>query len=366
MRLCRPALAALFLTGMTFTSAPAAEGMWTFDRFPFDKVEKTYGFKPEQALLDHMRLSSLRIKGRCSASFVSPQGLVQTNHHCVTSCIRALSTQAQDLLASGFYAKEAKDERKCDGLDLDQLLAITDVTERLKAVTAKDGADVSDAVDEEKEAIIKECANGNAAIRCEVVELYGGALHNLYKFRTYRDVRLVLAPERAVASFGGDIDDFEFPRFSLDVTYLRVYVDDEPLDTSANYLRYAKADAEPGDVILAPGSPGWTDRDLTLAQLEFRRDVELPRGIIYNAELRGLLTEFTAKGQKQARAAASLLEPSRPFAPLRPAAVRGTRRPDDHQDAGGVRKSGAGKDRRRSRPAGEVWRRLGQDRGVDR
>ena len=307
MRLSAPAFAALVVTGMTLASAQAAEGMWTFNHFPFDKAEKDYGFKPDQALLDHLRLSSLRIKGRCSASFVSPQGLVQTNHHCMTSCIRALSTQTRDLMAAGFYAKEAKDELKCGGLDVDQLLAITDVTERLRATAAKEGAEASDAVDAEKEALIKECANGDATIRCEVVELHGGGLYNVYKFRTYRDVRLVLAPERAIAAFGGDLDDFEFPRFAFDFAYLRVYVDDQPLDTSANYVRYARADAQPDDVIFVPGSPGWTDRHLTLAQLEFRRDVELPRSIFYNAELLGLLTEHATKGSKQARAASALL-----------------------------------------------------------
>ena len=307
MRLSRPAFAALFLSGVTFTDASAAEGMWTFDRFPFDKAEKAYGFKPDQAQLDRMRMASLRIKGRCSASFVSPQGLVQTNHHCVTSCLRALSKPPEDPLTSGFYANEAKDELKCSGLDLDQLIAITDVTERLNAVTAKEGADLSDAIDDEKEAIIKECANSDAAIRCEVVEMHGGALHNLYKFRTHRDVRLVLAPERAIASFGGTIDDFEFPRFTFDVAFLRVYVDDVPLDTSANYFPYAKTDAQPDDVVLVPGSPGFTDRHLTVAQLEFRRDVELARGLTYNAELRGLLTEFARRQKSMPPAASSLL-----------------------------------------------------------
>jgi hypothetical protein len=308
MRPVSAAFTALLLAGMTLTSAQGAEGMWTLDQFPFEKAEKAYGFKPDQALLDQMRLSSLRIKGSCSASFVSPHGLVQTNHHCVTSCIKARSTQAQDLMVSGFYANEAKDELKCSGLELDQLIAITDVTERLNgAGAAKDETETRDAVASEKKAIIEECAQGDAATRCEVVELHGGGVRNVYKFRTYRDVRLVLAPERAMASFGGELDNFEFPRFAFDVAYLRIYVDDKPLDSSTHCLRYAKTDAQPGDITFVPGSPGWTDRLLTVAQLEFRRDVELPQLIFYNAELRGVLSEYSARGAKQMRAASALL-----------------------------------------------------------
>ena len=141
------------------------------------------------------------------------------------------------------------------GLDLDQLLAITDVTERLKvAGAAKEGEEAGDAVASEKETIIKECADGDAAMRCEVVELHGGgASQPSTSSARYRDVRLVLAPERAMASFGGEIDNFEFPRFAFDVAYLRVYADDQPLDTSANYFRYAKADAQPGRRHFRPG-----------------------------------------------------------------------------------------------------------------
>ncbi len=279
--------------------------MWLFNHFPADKVEKAYGFKPDQAWLDHVRLSTLRIPGHCSASFVSPHGLVLTNHHCVSSCIESLSNAKQDLAASGFYAKQAGDELKCAGLELDQPLAITDVTERINRVTAgKDGADFNAAYLAERAIINGECIGGEPNIRCEVIDLHGGGLYNLYRNRIYDDVRLVFVPEHAIADFGGDIDDFHFPHTSLDIAYLRIYADGKPLDTSANYLHQATADIEPGDVTFASGSPGFTFRGDTLARLEFRRDVELPRDIFYDLELRGLLTEFSAIGADQGRIAA--------------------------------------------------------------
>ena len=291
------ALAPLFVATI-LTAAHAAEGMWTFEHFPFDKLEQAYGFKADQALLDHIRLSSLRIKERCSASFVSPHGLVQTNRHCVISCIPR-PRNSQDV---GFYAKEAEHEQRCV-LQLDQLLAITDVTARLKNARG-----TAAGFNAEWQTILKECRAGAAAnIRCELVVLHGGGLYSLYRFRVFSDVRLVLAPERAIGSFGGEIDDFEFPRHSFDIAYLRVYDQDRPLDTNAHFLRYAKADAQVGDLTIVAGSPGWTDRSMTLAQLEFRRDIELPQDIIYHSELLGLVTGYAARGEEQALAVAPLL-----------------------------------------------------------
>jgi hypothetical protein len=303
----RARLAAAVAIAVVLPSAAsiADEGMWLFNHFPADKVEKAYGFKPDQAWLDHVRLSTLRIPGHCSASFVSPHGLVLTNHHCVSNCIESLSNPKQDLAASGFYAKQAGDELKCVGLELDQPLAITDVTERINRVTAgKDGAEFNAAYLAERAVINGECIGGEANIRCEVIDLHGGGLYSLYRNRVYDDVRLVFVPEHAIADFGGDIDDFHFPHTSLDIAYLRIYADGKPLDTTANHLHQAAADIEPGDVTFAAGSPGFTFRGDTLARLEFRRDVELPRDIFYDRELRGLLTEFSAIGVDQGRIAA--------------------------------------------------------------
>ena len=286
---------------MTLTAAHAAEGMWTFNDFPFETVEKAYGFRPSRAWLDHVRLSSLRLADGCSASFVSPHGLVQTNHHCVTGCIAQLSTATQDFIASGFYAKQAQDELKCPEEEINQLVAITDVTDRIHKATADKGDAFSKALKVAMAGLEKECTGNDETISCDVVELYNGGVFNLYKYRRYRDVRLVFAPEQSIASFGGDSDNFEFPRYNLDVAYLRVYVDDKPLDTKANYLRHARTDARPGEPTFTSGHPGSTHRQETVAALEFRRDVLLPRELIYNSELRGILTEFSTRGAEQAR-----------------------------------------------------------------
>ena len=308
MRLSAATLAALLLAIASLKPALADEGMWTTDDFPADKVKQSYDFKPDQAWLDHVRLSSLRLARGCSASFVSPYGLVQTNYHCAHGCIEQLSTKTDDMVASGFYAKELRDERKCPNVEADQLIAIVDVTDRVdQAIAGKDGPALTDARKAVEATITSECSGNDVNIRCDIVELYHGGVYDLYRYRRYQDVRLVFAPEIAIAFFGGDPDNFEFPRYDLDVSYLRVYRNDAPLDTSSNYLRYAKADAQAGDLTFTSGHPGATNRRDTVAELEFRRDVTLPRGIFYDSELRGILTEFSTKGAEQARIANGLL-----------------------------------------------------------
>ena len=299
------AAVSLFVAG-TLPGTHAAEGLWTFNDFPFAKVEQAYGFRATQAWLDHVRLSSLRLTG-CSASFVSPHGLVQTNHHCVSGCIEQLSTAARDLVSTGFYAKEQKDELVCRGQSVSQLIAITDVTARIHQATAGKGSAFGDALRTTIASLEQECAGNDANIRCEAVDLYHGGIYNLYKYNRYRDLRLVFAPEQSIAIFGGDPDNFEFPRYNLDVAFLRAYVDGKPLDTRANYLRYSKADAQPGDLTFTVGHPGSTHRLDTVASLEFRRDVLLPRELIYNSELRGILAEFATRGPEQARIADGFL-----------------------------------------------------------
>ncbi len=282
----------------------ADEGMWTLDNFPSDKVEKTYGLRPSQAWLDRARLSSVRLAQGCSASFVSPKGLVQTNHHCAEECIEQLSTADKDFIKSGFYSKEEKDEPKCPAFELNQLASIGDVTARVReAIAGKTGADFTAAKRAVKAAIAKECSGGDDKLRCDVVELYNGGVFNLYKYRRYQDVRLVFAPELSIAFFGGDPDNFEFPRYDYDVSYLRAYEDGKPLDTSANYFAYAREDAKPGDLTFTVGNPGSTQRLDTVAELEYDRDVSLPRALLRMSELRGQLTEFSTKGEEQKRIA---------------------------------------------------------------
>jgi len=296
----------VLLLALWITTSHADEGMWTFNNFPADKVEKAYGFRPDQAWLDHLRLSSVRLTGAsgCSAAFVSPRGLVQTNHHCARRCIQDLSTPQKDLATAGFYAQEEKDETRCPGLEVNQLIEISDVTDRVtKALAGKDGPDFAAALRAERANISSECAGKDDNLRCDVISLYSGGIYNLYKFRRYQDVRLVFAPEGAIAFFGGDPDNFEFPRYDFDLSYLRVYSDGRPLDTAKNFLRYAKTDVQPGDLTFTSGHPGSTDRLNTVAQLEFQRDVTLPRALIDRSEWRGILTEFSRRGPEQARIA---------------------------------------------------------------
>ncbi len=288
--------------------ARADEGMWTFNNFPSAKVGQAYGFSPDQQWLDHVRLSSIRLARGCSASLVSKDGLVMTNHHCAHSCIEQLSTAARDYVQTGFYAKELKDEVKCPDMEANQLVQISDVTERVKtAIAGKDGKAFSDALKAVEADIAKECTGGSDTLRCDVVELYHGGIYNLYKYRRYQDLRLVFAPEFAIAFFGGDPDNFEFPRYDLDVSFVRIYDQGKPLDSSANYLPFAKEDANDGDLAFVSGHPGNTNRLDTVAQLEFARDVRIPNTLMYLAELRGVLEQFSEQGPEQRRVADSRL-----------------------------------------------------------
>ena len=301
-RLASPLFAALLL--LVPALARADQGMWTFDDFPADKVKQVYGFAPDQKWLDHVRLSSIRLARGCSASLVSANGLVMTNHHCAHGCIEQLSTHARDYVQTGFYAREAKDEVKCPDMEANQLVAMTDVTEQVKsAIAGKDGKAFSDALKSVEAGIAKNCSGGNDTIRCDVVELYHGGVYSLYKYRRYQDLRLVFAPEFAIAFFGGDPDNFEFPRYDLDVSFVRIYDQGKPLDSSANYLAFAKTDPVEGDLTFTSGNPGSTERLDTVAELEFDRDVKLPSTLFYLAELRGVLEEFSRRGAEERRIA---------------------------------------------------------------
>ncbi len=283
-------------------AAPAAadEGMWTYNNFPKDKVKQRYGFSPDDAWLKHLQLSSLRLAFGCSGSFVSPEGLVMTNHHCAHSCIEQLSTAEKDYVKSGFYARTAADEVKCPEIEINQLVDISDVTDRVhKATAGLSDQKYNEAEKAEMSRIEKECAGEDAQnTRCDVVNLYHGGVYNLYKYRRYQDVRLVFAPEFAIAFFGGDPDNFNFPRYDLDVSFLRVYDKGQPAKVD-NYLKWSAAGAKEGELTFVSGHPGGTSRALTVAQLEYTRDVAIPDTLLFLSEFRGLLTEF---GRRSAEA----------------------------------------------------------------
>jgi hypothetical protein len=290
--------------------ARADEGMWTFNNFPKDKLKQKYNVSVDDKWLEHVRLSSARLAQGCSASFVSAEGLVMTNHHCAHSCIEQLSTADKDLVKNGFTAKTAADELKCPELEVNQLVEITDVTERVRKATAglqdaKDLQRYNEAEKAELSRIEKECAT-SADLRCDVVTLYRGGIYNLYKYQRYQDVRLVFAPEMEIAFFGGDPDNFNFPRYNLDVSFLRVYRDSKPAHMD-HYLRWSAAGARDGEVTFVSGHPGGTSRSLTVSQLVQTRDVALPERLLRLAELRGLMTEYQRRGAEQKRTANHLL-----------------------------------------------------------
>ena len=280
----------------------AEEGMWTFDNFPSKTVAAKYGFTPSQAWLDHVRLASLRIAGGCSASFISPQGLVMTNHHCVVDCVEQLSTPQQNLVESGFAAKTVAEERKCPAFELDQLVQIRDVTGEVRgAIAGKTGDDANKAL-HAKQAELQQSCGSDPSVRCDVVSLYHGGIYDLYRYKRYTDVRLVFAPEFAVAQFGGDPDNFNFPRFDFDIGLLRAYEGGKPASTP-DYLRWSANGSKDGELVFVSGNPGGTSRELTIAQMGFERDTALPFIIPQIAEYRGQLEQFVTRGPEQAREA---------------------------------------------------------------
>jgi hypothetical protein len=282
----------IFAGVLSFAStAHADEGMWTFEHFPAAQMKAAYGWAPDAAWLDHVRLSSLAVAGGCSASFISGDGLVMTNHHCARECIEAQGDGKHDYIASGFYAAALRDEPRCAGYELDGLTSITDVTARIDAATkGKSGKGFEDA---ERAAIAKvegECSTG-ADVLCQVVTLYHGGVYDLYKYRRYQDVRLVFSVEDDAANFGGDPDNFEYPRYDIDVALLRVYQDGKPLHP-ADHFRFAPVAAKAGDVVLTSGNPEPTDRDDTMAQLDFIRDYDHPIWLQFISEQIGMLWEM--------------------------------------------------------------------------
>jgi hypothetical protein len=299
----------VLLTGLLVPAAaplPADEGMWPINRFPADKVRSTHGFAPSAEWLAHAQKASVRLASGCSGSFVSPEGLVMTNYHCAVSCVEALSSKQRNLSASGFFAATPAEEQQCPGFEINQLTDIIDVGGRVDAAVAgKQGEQFESARRAVVATIEQECATG-AEVRCDVVALYHGGRHDLYRYRRFQDVRLVFAPEFATGFFGGDPDNFMFPRYNLDLAFLRVYDDGKPI-ASPRFFRWSTNGSTAGDLVFVTGHPGGTSRLYTVAQLEFDRDVHHPEIMLNLSELRGLLIEFQRRGAEQARVSGSTL-----------------------------------------------------------
>jgi len=285
------------------TLATADEGMWLYNAPPKDKIKAKYGFELTQAWLDHVRLSSVRFNNGGSGSFVSADGLTFTNHHVGAGCVQQLSTEGHDYIKTGFYAKTQADEAKCPNLELNQLVGIEDVTDKVNAGVKAEmsAADASQTQRAAMSQVEKDCTTATG-LRCDVVTFYSGQVYNLYKYKKYTDVRLVFAPEFGIAFFGGDPDNFTYPRYDLDITFFRVYENDKPAHLD-NYLQWSQTGVKEGDLIFVSGHPGNTGRMLTMAQLEFLRDVQYPMNLKLFQRRIALLQEFSKQSEENARIA---------------------------------------------------------------
>lgn len=299
MRHLTPALAAALLTLAAGSAAKAEEGMWTFDNFPIARANATLGTNIDQAWLDRVRLASARFGG-CSAGVVSGEGLVLTNNHCVSSCVANLSTQAVNYAETGFAPRSREEELKCPGGFAEILTDISDVSDRMHAAGAGlDGQAFTRARDAEAGRIEQEACGGDPAMRCQVVSLYRGGQFKLYQYRRYTDVRLAWAPEDRASSFGGDLDNFSFPRFAIDAAFVRLYENGQPVATPIHFKWNADQPVE-GTPVFVSGTPGSTQRLLTMDQLTTIRDVVLPLDQLIASELRGRLIRFAAESEENA------------------------------------------------------------------
>ncbi len=283
--------------------AQAAEGMWTFDAPPTDAMRRELGVAPDADWLARAMRGSAKLGNGCSGSFVSSRGLVLTNHHCAVDCLEGLSTARQNLARDGYLARDTAAERRCPALEIDRLEEITDVTPAVRAATAgRQGAAFTAALHATSARMESQCLHGDTArTRCDVVELHHGGRYALYRYRRFDDVRLVFAPEDAIANFGGDPDNFNFPRYDLDMTVLRVYDHGAPADTPS-YLRMDPAGPRAGDPVFVTGHPGRTERELTMAQLRLQQRKELARLAEMEA-WRGQLVQFARGGAEERRIA---------------------------------------------------------------
>ncbi len=294
----------LFVAGLLLPAfaAQAEEGMWTLDNLPLQELKATYDFEPDADWLRHAQRSAVRLAGGCSGSFVSPQGLVLTNYHCVIGCVQQLTSAERDLLKDGFVAGNPQQELRCPTFELNRLEEVTDVTERIKTATAgREGNAFAEAKRAIQSELEKACVGDQGdSRRCDVVELYHGGVYQLYRYHRFNDVRLSFTPERTVGLFGGDPDNFNFPRYNLDMALLRAWENGKPA-TVEDYFRFSPEGAEAGELTMILGHPGSTDRLLTVAQLEANRDYGLLSWLVHMSELRGMINQYASSSEDAAR-----------------------------------------------------------------
>lgn len=292
-----------WLLSLPVPAARADEGMWTFDNPPLKQWKERYNFEPSKEWLDHVRLASARLQDGGSGAFVSANGLVMTNQHVASGQLGKMSTKEHDLVKEGFYARTLAEEVKCPDLEINVLVSYEDVTSRVQGA-AKAGASDREANEQRKAemAAIEKESTDRTKLKSEIVTLYSGGEYWLYRYKKYTDVRLVFAPEEQIAFFGGDYDNFTYPRYNLDVSFLRVYENDQPAKTEHFFKWSAKGPAD-GEFVLLSGNPGSTNRLLTNAQLQFQRDLGNPLQMQVWSSRRAALNRYAATGAEQARRA---------------------------------------------------------------
>lgn len=301
----RMLLCAVILALFTFQTIPVSaldEGMWTFNNVPKADIKQKYGFDVTDEWLKKVQLASVRFPGG-SGSFVSPNGLVLTNYHIVEDYVGELSSAEKDYAKEGFVAHNQAEEMKAPGLSIDMLMSLEDVTDRVNgAVKSGMSAVEANAARRAEITAIETESTKATGFRSDVVTLYQGGQYNLYRYKKYTDVRLVFVPEFQAAFFGGDPDNFNFPRFNIDMALVRVYENDQPLKVE-NYFRWSKTGAKAGDLVFVTGHPGSTSRLNTVAHLESLRDVSIPLLIRLLESRQAMLKQYMTGGEEQTRRA---------------------------------------------------------------
>ncbi|MBI4852378.1 MAG: S46 family peptidase [Acidobacteria bacterium] len=292
-------------TASSMLIARADEGMWIFGNPPLKQLKEKYNFSPDQAWLDHARLAAVRFPSG-SGSFVSANGLVLTNHHIVRSTLAKLSSSERNLLKTGFYASNFNDELKCPDVELNVLVHLENITDRLQAATQ--GKDAKAAEEQRKVEIakIEKESLEKTGLKSTVVSFYEGGEYWLYRYKKYTDIRMVFAPEAQAAEFGGDYDNFTYPRYALDFALVRAYENDKPAKVE-HYFKWSTKGAEENELIFVIGNPGSTDRLRTISQIEYQRDVSNPTALKSLTRQRDLLVKYSALGAEQERRASDTI-----------------------------------------------------------
>jgi hypothetical protein len=292
----------ILLAALCLGTLPGEEGMWTFDNPPAKQLKEKYNFEFTQGWLDHLRMASVRFMDGGSGSFVSPDGLILTNHHVAMGQLQKMSTAEKNYVATGFYAAAPADEIQCTDLELNVLMGMENVSEQVLAAAKGKTGEAAVKAREAEIARIEKAFQKKTGLTCQVVDLYRGGEYWVYQYKKYTDVRLVMAPERPIAYFGGDNDNFTYPRYDLDFAFFRAYENGKPIKSPA-YLKWNRQGAGDGELVFVSGHPGSTNRLNTYAQMEFQRDVRYPLVLKMIKRRLEVLYQYADKGQEQARRA---------------------------------------------------------------